>query len=104
MVPDFLQAAPDTALRFLLLSAVNRRVAGSSPESRPATGRCARVNIPNEAIDIFCSPCRPNKRRECTGKCRQFSGFGLVQAGSGPRWIHPSAPDPNHINKHPKEP
>ena len=42
---------------------------GEHPELRPS---------------IFCSPGSPNKRRECTGKCRQFNGFGLVQAGSGP--------------------
>jgi hypothetical protein len=32
----------------------------------------------------LCSPRSPNKPWECTGKCRQFNGFGLVQAGSGP--------------------
>src|SRR6266576_50031 len=47
-----------------------------------------------EAIDI-CSPCSPNKRRECTGKCRQFNGFGLLQAGSGPggRWFKSNRSD-----------
>lgn len=25
-----------------------------------------------------------HRRRQCTGKCRQFNGFGVVQAGSGP--------------------
>jgi hypothetical protein len=44
---------------------------------------------------MFCSPRSPNKRRECTGKCRQFNGFGLVQAGSGPggRWFKSTRPD-----------
>src|SRR5213078_1737972 len=53
---------------------------GEHPELRPS---------------IFCSPCSPNKRRECTGKCRQFNGFGLVQAGSGPggRWFKSIRPD-----------
>jgi hypothetical protein len=43
---------------------------GQQPELRPLA---------------LCSPRSPNKPWECTGKCRQFNGFGLVQAGSGPR-------------------
>ncbi len=44
---------------------------------------------------VLCSPRSPNKPRECTGKCRQFNGFGLVQTGSGPggRWFKSTRPD-----------
>jgi hypothetical protein len=42
---------------------------GQQPELRPSA---------------LCSPRSPNKPRECAGKCRQFNGFGLIQAGSGP--------------------
>ena len=44
---------------------------------------------------MFCSPRSPNKQRECTGKYRQFNGFGLVQPGSGPggRWFKSTRPD-----------
>jgi hypothetical protein len=53
---------------------------GQQPELRPSVLR---------------SPRSPNKPRECTGKCRQFNGFGLVQAGSGPggRWFKSTRPD-----------
>jgi len=59
---------------------------GEHPELRPS---------------IFCSPGSPNKRRECTGKSRQFNGFGLVQAGSGPggRWFKPIRPDHFSLNQ-----
>ena len=43
------------------------------------------LSLGRQAALIFCSPGSPNKRRECTGKCRQFNGFGLVQAGFGTR-------------------
>ena len=50
---------------------------GQQPELRPS---------------VLCSPRSP---RECTGKCRQFNGFGLVQTGSGPggRWFKSTRPD-----------
>jgi len=55
----------------------------------------AAANILKLGYRYFCSPCSPNKRRECTGKCRQFNGFGLVQTGSGPggRWFKSTRPD-----------
>ena len=58
---------------------------GQQPELRPS---------------VICSPRSPNKPRECTGKCRQFSGFGLVQTGSGPgkRWFKSTRPD--HFSCH----
>jgi hypothetical protein len=40
--------------------------------------------LPELRQSVFCSPRSPNKPRECTGKCRQFNGSGLVQTGSGP--------------------
>src|SRR6516225_11600805 len=40
--------------------------------------------LPELRPSVFCSPRSPNKPRECTGKCRQFNGSGLVQTGSGP--------------------
>jgi hypothetical protein len=53
---------------------------GQQPEVRPS---------------VLCSPRSPNKPRECTGKCRQFNGFCLVQTGSGPggRWFKSTRPD-----------
>src|SRR5205823_11245672 len=62
---------------------------------RLASGRTREGEHPELTPSIFCSPGSPNKRRECTGKCRQFNGFGLVQAGSGPggRWFKSIRPD-----------
>ena len=59
---------------------------GQQPELRPS---------------VLCSPRSPNKPRECTGKCRQFNGFGLVQAGSGPggRWFKSTRPDQLFLNQ-----
>ena len=54
------------------------------PRCPLATGRSREGELPELKPSMFCSPCSPNKQRECTGKCRQFNGFGLVQAGSGP--------------------
>jgi hypothetical protein len=59
-----------------------------SPVSRPRSRA-------DNAATTFSSFCSPSKQRECTGKCRQFNGFGLVQAGSGPggQWFKSTRPD-----------
>jgi hypothetical protein len=59
---------------------------GQQPEVRPS---------------VLCSPRSPNKPRECTGKCRQFNGFGLVQTGSGPggRWLKSTRSDQLFYNQ-----
>ncbi len=46
MAPDFMQAAPDAALRFLTASAVNRRVAS------PNLARGAKTNCPDELTEF----------------------------------------------------
>jgi len=60
------------------------------------TGTCETANGLKSGISVLCSPRSPNKPRECTGKCRQFNGFGLVQTGSGPggRWFKIHSPRP----------
>src|SRR5215469_5312851 len=67
----------------------------------PGSGQRATLPLGTEGehpelrLSIFCSPRSPNKQGECTGKCRQFNGFGLVPTGSGPggRWFKSTRPD-----------
>ena len=59
----------------------------SSPKYHPFQRWCDLYmrdgQQPQLRPSALCSPRSPNKPSECTGKCRQFKGFGLVQAGSG---------------------